>query len=154
MTKALIVSAALLATSEANAVTPVEKVMQLLTDLQHKILGEGKEAQKTYEDFAEFCEERSKDLGFEIKTGKAEAADLEATISKENAAIGAFDAQIEELTAAIATDEADLKAATEIRNKENADFVAEEAELSEIISMLKRALAILEREMAKSGSAS
>merc|ERR1712060_412644 len=101
---------------QANTVTPVEKVLQLLTDLQTKILGEGKETQKTYEDFAEFCEERSKDLGFEIKTGKAEAADLEATIAKENAAIGAFNAQIEELTAAIATDEADLKAATEIRD--------------------------------------
>merc|ERR1712217_906577 len=44
------------------------------------------------------------------------------------------------------------KAATEIRNKENADFVAEETELTEIISMLQRALAILEREMAKSGA--
>merc|ERR1712087_33453 len=123
---------------QANTVTPIEKVTQLLTDLQTKILDEGKQAQKTYEDFAEFCEERSKDLGFEIKTGKAEAAELDATISKENAAIGAFNAKIEELTAAIATDEADLKAATEIRNKENADFVAEEKELTEIISMLQR----------------
>ena len=42
---------------------------------------------------------RLKDLGFEIKTGKAEAADLDATISKENAAIGAFNAKIEELIA-------------------------------------------------------
>jgi len=144
--------AVLLSGVQANAVTPVEKVMQLLSDLQTKIVGEGKEAQKTYEDFAEFCEERSKDLGFDIKTGKAEAADLEATIAKESAAIGAFNAQIEELTAGIATDEADLKAATEIRDKEHKDFSAEEKELSEVISMLQRALAILEREMAKSGA--
>merc|ERR1719169_340299 len=36
--------------------------------------------------------------------------------------------------------------------KENADFKAEEAELTEVISMLERATSILEREMAKSGA--
>merc|ERR1719379_2912515 len=145
MVRAALPIAAVLSAASAAEVTPIEKVTQLLTDLQHKILDEGKQAQKTYEDFAEFCEERSKDLGFEIKTGKAEAADLDATISKETAAIGAFNAKIEELTAAIATDEADLKAATEIRKKENGDFVAEEAELMDAIDTLERAIGILER---------
>merc|ERR1719169_370420 len=36
--------------------------------------------------------------------------------------------------------------------KENADFKAEEAELTEVISMLERATSILSREMAKSGA--
>merc|ERR1719421_2556822 len=60
--------------------------------------------------------------------------------------------KIEELAASIATDEADLKAATEIRAKEQADFAKEEADLVDIINTLQRAIAILEREMEKGGA--
>merc|ERR1719476_345527 len=117
----------LAASAQATDVTPVSKVVSLLSDLQAKILSEGKEAQKTYSEFAEWCEERSKDLGFEIKTGNAEAEELSATIAKETATSGSLNAKIEELAAEIATDEADLKAATWIRNKEAGDFAAEES---------------------------
>jgi len=137
----------------ANEASPIAKVMQMLSDLQAKILAEGAEAQKVYEEFAEFCEHRSKDLQFEIKTGKAEKADLEATIAKEIATASSLGEKIDELAAGIAADEGDLKAATAIRTKENADFSAEEAELVEVIDMLKRAIGILEREMAKGGAA-
>merc|ERR1712242_306084 len=102
--------------------------------------------------FAEMCEERSKDLGFEIKTGKAEVADLKAAIDEEISIAAALDTKVEELTASIATDEADLAAATKIRKKENADFLAEEKELSEVIDALQRAIGILEKEMAKHGA--
>merc|ERR1712193_176419 len=49
-------------------------------------------------------------------------------------------------------DEADLKAATEIRAKEQAAFEAEEKELTEVIGTLERAISILEKEMSKSGA--
>merc|ERR1719399_681185 len=60
--------------------------------------------------------------------------------------------KIDELTGKIATDEADLKAATEIRAKEEAAFAAEEKELMDIVDTLERAIAILEREMKKGAS--
>merc|ERR1719359_2655160 len=123
-----------------------------MSDLQAKIIGEGEECQKTYEEFSEWCEDRSKDLGFEIKTGKAEVADLTATIDKETATSTELTTKIEELGAGLANDEADLKAATEIRAKEATAFAAEEKELMEIVDMIERAIAILEREMAKSAS--
>merc|ERR1719276_58133 len=118
-----------------------------MADLQAKIIGEGEECQKTYEEFSEWCEDRSKDLGFEIKTGKAEVADLTATFDKEVANAQALDTKIDVLSGDIATDEADLKAATEIRDKEAADFAAEEKELSTVIDMLQRAIAVLEKEL-------
>merc|ERR550532_1087226 len=139
--------------ASANEVSPIAKVLQMISDLQAKILAEGSEAQKVYEEFTEYCEHRSKDLGFEIKTGKTEKAELEATIAKEVATAGSLTEKIDELAASIATDEGDLKAATAIRTKENADFSAEESELMEVIDMLKRAIGILEREMAKGGAA-
>merc|ERR1712062_945296 len=94
----------------------------------------------------------SKSLAFEIKTQKAEVAELKATIDEETALGASLDTKVGELSESIATDEADLKAATEIRAKENADFLAEEKELAEVTDALQRAIAILEREMAKHGA--
>merc|ERR1719238_1611267 len=109
----------------------------MMSDLEVKILGEGKETQKTYDEFAEWCEDRSKDLQFEIKKGKADKAELEATIQKESANSDALSAKIEDLSADIAEDEAELKKATGIRHKEAASFAAEDKELKEVIDMLQ-----------------
>merc|ERR1719493_398913 len=148
----LLVMTLALQAAQANQVSPITKVMQLLSDMQTKIIGEGEAAHAIYAEFAEMCEERSKTLQFEIKTGKGEIADLKATIDEETALAESLDTKVEELTASIATDEADLKAATEIRAKESADFIAEEKELSEVIDALQRAIGILEKEMAKHGA--
>jgi len=139
--------------SQARAqANPIEKIVQMISDLQAKVLGEGKDAQKEYDEFAEWCEDRSTKLGFEIKTGKANVAELQATIEEETSSIGALETKIEDLSADIQTNEADLKAATDIRATENKDFAAEEKELTTVISMLERATSILSKEMAKSGA--
>merc|ERR1711865_1089765 len=72
--------------------------------------------------------------------------------AKEAATADSLNAKIEELSAAIATDEADLKAATEIRAKEQAAFEAEEKELSDVIGTVERAIGILEKELSKGGA--
>jgi len=131
----------------ANEVNPIEKVIQMMSDLSAKIIGEGEECQKTYETYSEWCEDRSKEVGFEIKTGKANKGDLEATIASETANADELNTKIEELVADISTDEADLKAATEIREKEHTDFAAQEKELSTVVDMLQRAIAVLEKEL-------
>merc|ERR1719478_1800383 len=78
---------------------PIEKVIEMLSELQQKIIGEGETAQKIYDEFAEWCEEESKNLQFEIKTAKSEAAELSATIDKSTSDIKALDEKIEELAA-------------------------------------------------------
>jgi chromosome segregation ATPase len=83
---------------------------------------------------------------------KAEVAELKATIDQETSTSSSLSVEIEKLAGEISVDEADLKAATEIREKESADFAANEKELVDIIDTLKRAVGILEREMAKSGA--
>merc|ERR1712217_162203 len=92
--------------------------------------------------------------GFDIKTEKSNIASLNAKIEEESALSSSLTEKLESLAADLATDEADLKAATEIRNHENSDFLAAEKELSEIVDTLSRAVGILEKEMAKTGSAS
>jgi chromosome segregation ATPase len=136
----------------SSSSSPVTKVLELLSNLQAKIIAEGTDAQKTYAEYAEWCEDRSKDLAYAIKTGKADVNDLKATIEQEAANIASLDAQIEQLSGDIATDEADLAAATEIRGKEHAAFLAEEKELVEVVDTLGRAATIIEREMQKGGA--
>merc|ERR1719277_635500 len=124
----------------------------MISDLQGKIIKEGSDAQKVYDEFSEFCEDRSKNVGFEIKTGKAEVKDLEAEIAFQTATAASLSTKIEELAGAISVDEADLKAASDIRAKERASFDAKEKKLVEVIGTLERAISILEREMSNGGA--
>merc|ERR1719420_1127100 len=132
---------------------PIEKVIEMMSELQQKIIKEGEAAQKVYDEFAEWCEEESKNLQFEIKTGKSTAEDLQSTIDKAVADIKAGADKIEQLSADIAQAEKDLEDATVIREAEHKDFAKEEAELVNTVDALERAIGILEREMAKTGAA-
>merc|ERR1719160_256211 len=139
---------------EQDQVTnPISKVIEMLSDLQQKIIKEGEAAQKEYDEFSEWCEEAAKNLQFEIKTGKSSVEELQATIAQAVSDIKVKEGEIEDLSSTLATDEADLKAATDIREKEHGVFVAEEPDLMETVDILGRAITILEREMAKSGAA-
>jgi len=135
------------ATASADEGSPIGKVIEMISDLEGKVIKEGEEVQKTYEEFSEWCETRHKEIGFEIKTGKGQVESLKATIEKEGANIQTQTSSIEELAAEIATDDADLSAATKIREKENSDFVAQEKDLVETIDTLERAIGIIEKEM-------
>jgi len=135
-----------------SAVSPIEKTIQLLEDLQAKIVKEGEAEAKLYEEFTDFCNDESKETQFEIKTGKGASERASAAIADETAKIGAAEAKIDELSTTIATNEKDLGAATEIREKEHADFVKMDADLAETVDMLTRAIGIIERELAKTGS--
>merc|ERR1712232_187282 len=79
--------------------------------------------------------------------------DLKATIEKESATIDSLSSKVDDLASAIASNQADLAAATKIREQEAADFAAQEKELSEVIDTLGRAISIISREMQKGGSA-
>ena len=67
----------------------------------------------------------------EIKIGKGDVADLQATIENEQ------DSAIQDLAGQIATDKADIKSAAEIRTQEASIFSAEEKDLVETINTLQ-----------------
>jgi len=150
--RAVLAAAAMSTAVAVQADSPVGKVVSMISELQATIIKEGEVAQKNYEAFSEWCEDRARNLGFEIKTGKSESESLQASISQEAATISTLQAKVEELLASIGTDQEDLKAATHIRGVENKDFAAMEHDLVETISMLQRATGILEREMAGGSS--
>jgi len=136
----------------ANTGSPVTKVVQLLSDLEVKVTAEGADSKKIFEEFSAMCEDRTRELKFEIKEGKKEVAELTAVIAEETATIQAEEAKIEELAASIATADSELKSATELRATEAADFAVAEKELVDTIDTIERASVIIQREMNKAGA--
>jgi len=134
----------------ALAANPLSKVFELMDELTAKIKAEGEAEAKAYNEYFAWCDDTSKNAQFEIKTASSEKEDLEANIGELASSISASTTKIEELSAAIASDTKELKEATAIREKEVADFEKAEAELVDTVDTLERAVAILEREMAKS----
>jgi len=127
--------------------SPIAKILQLLGDMQQKIIKESEAVQSAYSEFAEWCEDRSRDINVALKNGKATTQNLKATIDQQAAIISSRTARVEELAGSLSSDEADLKAATAVREKEAKDFGVEEAELVKSVDMLKRSSAIVEKEM-------
>jgi len=138
--------------SVAQAGSPIAKVISMVSELQADVIKEGELSQKEYVEFSEFCEDRARAVGHEIKTNKADVETLSATVAEEESAISALNAKVDKLTGHIATADADLKAATDERHKEHEDFILEQKELTTTVDMLVRAIAILEREAASGGA--
>jgi len=133
-------------TSDTN---PLAKVLDLMDELKAKIIAEGEAEKKTYDEYLQWCQSSVQDAGFAIESATKEKGKLDAKITELTAEIDEAGTKTEDLAAAIATNEADLKAATTIREKEYSDFVKSEKELMEVVSALERAIAILEKEAAK-----
>jgi hypothetical protein len=142
-----------LVVGHAATTNPLSKVIELMDALTAKIIKEGEEHEKAYHEYFEWCEDFSRETGFEIKTLTARKEKLEATIAQASSDIDSSTTAIEELAAAIATAEKELGDATLIRDKEHADFAASEAEMVDAIDTLTRAIAVLEREMQKNPAA-
>jgi len=146
MLRLAVATAPVVLASDAN---PMDKVFELMDDCAAKVKADGEAEAKSYKEYFDWCDDTAKNTQFEIKTHTSEKEDLEATIGEETANIQASTTKIEELSAAIASDTAELKEATGIRDKEAADFAKSEGELVDTVDTLERAVAILEREMAK-----
>jgi len=137
----------------ANRENPLGQVISLLDSLSSKVTAEGEAEAKAYAEFSDWCRNAAQNSGFDIKTATAAKAKFEASIAKLAGDIEASDSKIENLAASITSAGQDLKSATEIRDKEAADYAANEAELVDVVDTLGRAISILEREMAKNPAA-
>lgn len=153
MALACLALAIVASTAHASPATSLKKVFEMLANLQVKIVAEGTAAEKEHEEYQAWCKDTSANTAFEIKTAKAEIEELKAGIDKNAADISTAESKISDLAASLSANTGDLKAATKVRDMEEKDFTAESQELTEVIGTLERAIAILEREMAKGGAA-
>jgi len=133
----------------AEASSPLSTVVELMDSLAAKITAEGEAEAKAYKEYVEWCDDAAANVKYDIKTATSNKESLEATIAKAVDDSSSSAAKVEDLAAAISADEAELKEATTIREKEAADFAASEAELVESVDTLGRAINIIGREIQK-----
>merc|ERR1739845_229748 len=72
-----------IASADDDSEAPIAKVISMIGDLESKLIKEGEGEQKVYEEFSDWCGDKSVDLGREIKQGKSEVAELKATIFEQ-----------------------------------------------------------------------
>jgi len=129
---------------EAN---PTSKVIELIENLQSVMIKKGEASQGIYNEFSAWCTERAQQLGLEVKGEKLQKKGLEAEIDSGKATIQSKDIKIDHEAEDITTSETEKIKSKSVRGKEEADFKEEENELIEVISMLKRAKSVVEKEL-------
>mmetsp|Transcript_36314 Transcript_36314/g.87358 ORF Transcript_36314/g.87358 Transcript_36314/m.87358 type:complete len:648 (+) Transcript_36314:55-1998(+) len=131
----------------AAAVTPTEKVVQLLEGMTKKAQEEKAADEAAYKKYARFCRNTAQDKGHSIDDANKKIDDLKAEIAMQTADSERLGTEIQELDQKIAEAEQNMQEATELRAKEKADFEAHNTDLGESIDGLEQALPTLRAKM-------
>jgi len=143
---ALLVSASALSFDENAAKNrPVSKVITLLKDMLKQLEKEAAEDEDIYDKMACWCETNDKEKTKSIADAEAKIEDLTTKIEELTAASARLNTEIKNLESEVAKNQEALDKATAIREKQLAEFNAEEKDLLESISALKAAVTVLSK---------
>merc|ERR1719158_1249573 len=131
--------------SQATAVdqSPISRVVELIQELKAKVESDGKAEQKTYDKFACWCEKTLARMAAAIDAAKETIEKTQKEIIELKGKLGELGATIAQLEKEIAENEEARKEATEIRDKEHEDYVAEKTEAEQCIGALEQAIKVL-----------
>jgi peptidoglycan hydrolase CwlO-like protein len=145
---------ALAGVCQSTDVTPIQKVIEMMNGMVAKGKEEKHKEEVAFNTFKVWCDNTRSETEKAIQDAADKIVQLNADIDKANADAENLKGEIKELEAAIATADDELKAATKIRNKENADYKAVHMDLSESVDALARAIEVLKSKDAKIAQAS
>lgn len=141
----------ILAASGNGGGSPIVKAVEMLEGLQTKITDATKQEQDSYLKFTLWCQNESQATQFQIRSTEQKKAMFTADIAKSTADMAAASTHLAEIAQYESTDEADLKAATLLREKEAADFKALELELVNGIRTTQAAQVKLQQDIVAAG---
>jgi prefoldin subunit 5 len=137
---------ALVGTAHGAAVTPVQKVLELMNVMLEKGKKEKHEEAQSFNDFKQFCEDTSTEKNRAITEANEHIGVLKADIEKAIATVEKLDKEIAELEEDISIWEGDIKASTKVREIEKSDYDKTHADYTESIDALNRAIGVLKKE--------
>merc|ERR1719424_2150373 len=137
--------AVLLAPAAATAVTPVQKVIQLLNGMLEKGKLEKHEEQVQFAAYKQFCDDTTVEKQRAIKEANQLIEVLKADIQKYAADAELLGKEIAEHEEDISVWNGDIKAATKVREIEKADYDETHKDYTESIDALGRAIATLKK---------
>jgi cell division septum initiation protein DivIVA len=135
------------AASDVSAVTPVQKVIQLMNGMLEKGKAEKNAEQVQYAAYKQWCDDTTRQKTTAIAEANEMIEVLKADIQKYAADADLLSKQIAKHEEDITVWNGDQKAATNVRDIEKADYDAAHADYSESIDALGRAIAVLKKQM-------
>merc|ERR1719238_2382927 len=142
----LLLCSSAVALDASAKVTPVQKVLELLAGMLEKGKKMKHDEQVQFAAYKQFCD----DTEVEKKRAIAEANErievLKADIQKYTADAAQLTKDIAELDEDISIWNGDIKAATNVREIEKADYDATHKDYSESVDALQRAIAVLKKQ--------
>jgi len=133
--------------------TPLGKVIEMLEEMAVKGQQEKNDEEVKFAAFATWCAGKTQAKAEEIASGEAEMEMQGATIQKAEARIRALTARVHELEEDVGRWRTDTKSATDVRQKENADYKATAQDYSESLDALTGAIAVLKKQNYNRGQA-
>jgi len=131
---------ALVGCCQAASVTPVQKVLQMMTEMKTKGEKMMEEEAKTYSDYSEWVDDQSTELGFEIKTANSDIEKLTTSAAKNDNDVSKLGAAISKLEGELDSTEAEKQEATELRNSQHAEYEKVSTDYGESVDALGRAI--------------
>jgi hypothetical protein len=125
------------------AASPVTQVVELIKELQAKIVADGESEQKIYDKFACWCEKTTDRKAKAIEQAKKDIARLGNEVLSLKGKVATLAAEIAKLQKQIKENEDEQAKSTTIRQKENSDFQQEKAEMEQTLNALERAVQVL-----------
>merc|ERR1719393_624853 len=127
-------------------VTPVQKVIELLTGMMEKGKKEKHEEQLQYNGFKQYCDDTTVEKTRAIDEANQMIEVLKADIQKYAATAELLTKEIAEHDEDISVWNGDMKAATKVREIEKADYEETHKDYEESIDALTRAIAVLKKQ--------
>merc|ERR1719407_179727 len=125
----LVAAASALAFDDADAKNrPVTKVVTLLKDMSAQLEKEGEEDEEVYDKMVCWCETNDKEKSKAIADAEQHITDLGAQIEEQTGLSARLSAEIAALNTEVAENSDALDKATAMREKELAEFTANEAD--------------------------
>merc|ERR1711871_890090 len=137
---------ALATVAHGSAVTPVQKVIQLLNGMVEKGKKEKHEEQVQFAAYKQFCDDTTVEKQRAIKEANEMIEILQADIQKYEADAAQLAKEIAKHDEDISTWEGDFKAASKVREIEHTDYVATHKDYTESIDALDEGIATLKKQ--------
>merc|ERR1719224_155375 len=143
---ALALCLALITAAAGTQVTPIQKVLELMSGMLEKGKKEKHDEQVQFAAYKQFCDDTTVEKKRAISEANERIEVLKADIQKDIADAARLTKEIAELDEDISVWNGDIKAATNVREIEKADYDATHKDYSESVDALQRAIAVLKKQ--------
>eukprot|EP00747_Dinoflagellata_sp_TGD_P140426 gnl/TRDRNA2_/TRDRNA2_176011_c0_seq25.p1 gnl/TRDRNA2_/TRDRNA2_176011_c0~~gnl/TRDRNA2_/TRDRNA2_176011_c0_seq25.p1 ORF type:complete len:686 (+),score=244.39 gnl/TRDRNA2_/TRDRNA2_176011_c0_seq25:68-2125(+) len=133
------------AAEEPAGPTPIQKVVKLLEEMRTTVNKEADEDKEAYDTYKCWCVTNEKEKTEAIANAEATIEELTAFLEEAAGTEGRLKTEIAALEADLADDTDALETATAMKEKETAEFEADETYMKQTLASLKEAISVLSK---------